>query len=243
LSGVDFEKLLLLTLKLCKWSNPRARLVLITDNHFFSNHQLPWLEVIRLNIDASQLMFERVKCMLSGVLSSLANQPIVYLDSDALVAAPLPMHLLSNTDILLTHRQDLLMVPINEGVIYVNSARQIYTRKFFWRYLASYLRLFRDERVKKIYPDIRLWRGGQLALNSIVGGMPRYRDGVHCVGGVNVGLYPTSRMNLSVRSTKYISSSLWDQSPIVHLKGAAKIASKQFEMVLRERGFYDVINP
>ena len=237
LKSIDFVRLVKLALRVCKWSNPRARIVLFTDDSFLADFNDSAVEIVRLKIDPTQLMFERVKCMVSAVFSKLAARPIIFLDSDALVAAELPINILDGIDILITHRHDLLMVPVNEGVICVNQKRSAYARRFFWRYLSSYLRLIDDPRIQAIYPNIKLWRGGQLALNAAVGGLARYRDGVQVVDGIRVGFYPTSRMNLSVQSPKYISANLWSQSPIVHLKGGRKIAIAQFEDALRELGF------
>ena len=75
-SSVDYDSLLELNIKIARWSQPDANIIIFTDFESFQN--LPRDEkvtVIRFGVNGEEPMFERVVTMVAYVNSELFRRP------------------------------------------------------------------------------------------------------------------------------------------------------------------------
>jgi hypothetical protein len=224
----DYETLIQLNIKIALKTNPRARVLLLTDETFL--HELQphsRLNISRLPFNAREPMFERVVMMAAYVRSRLFRQPTVFLDSDAFLLRPVHNLFANHFDVGLTHRNIVGQMPINEGVIFVNNLNPHNVIQVFNTYVASYLAIERDPSLAKLYSNLRRWRGGQLALNSIAQGGQAYMSGLSNRSdpdkGPKIVYLPCSSYNLSQISEEEVTPSLPKRAAVLHLKGPRKI--------------------
>ena len=112
---------------------------------------------------------------------------------------------------------------INEGVIFANVKNIASVQLFFNSYLASYLAAEESDEVKKIYSNIRRWRGGQLAINAAAGGFQFYQTSVEKTEyGARIAYLPCSKYNLSQISEQEVDQNLRERCCVLHLKGNRK---------------------
>jgi len=224
-ASIDYETLVKLNIEISLKSNPRSRVFLLTDNEFCS-HLKPHarLAIHRIRVNSREPMFERVMAMLTYSRSRLFDQPTVFLDSDAFLLRPVHNLFANAFDIGLTHRNILGQMPVNEGVIFSNNINITGVRAFFEAYLSSYLALENCQDLSKIYTNIRRWRGGQLAINSVANGGQVYRSGLtnrHELGA-RIVVLPCAKYNLSQIDEDEVDSRLANRVAILHLKGPRK---------------------
>ena len=89
-SSIDYDSLLKLNIKIARWSQPDANIIIFTD--FESFEDLPEDEnvtVIRLAVNGEEPMFERVLTMAAYVNSDLFKYPTIFLDIDAFLIRPI----------------------------------------------------------------------------------------------------------------------------------------------------------
>ena len=197
-SGIDYEGLLEFNIKTALWAEPNARVILLTDHEFVPELQeRDRLEIVRLDVNSTEPMFERVVTMASYVRSHCFSAPTIF-DIDAFLIRPVFGIFKSDFDVGLTHRHIVGQMSINEGVIFVNTLNRDAVIKFFDSYLASYLAAEKVEQVAKIYQNIRRWRGGQLAINAAAGGYQFYSTSLDITEyGTKIAYLPCSKYNLS----------------------------------------------
>ena len=88
-SSIDYDSLLKLNIKIARWSQPDANIIIFTDYESFKD--LPEDEkvtVIRLAVNGEEPMFERVLTMAAYVNSKLFEYPTIFLDIDAFLIRP-----------------------------------------------------------------------------------------------------------------------------------------------------------
>ena len=110
-----------LNIKIARWSQPDANIIIFTD--FESFEDLPEDEnvtVIRLAVNGEEPMFERVLTMAAYVNSKLFKYPTIFLDIDAFLIRPIQSLFFEDFDVGLTHRHVVSQMAINEGVIFAN---------------------------------------------------------------------------------------------------------------------------
>ena len=239
-STIDYESLLQLNIKIALWSEPRARVIVVTDHSFMpSLKSNDSLEVIRLKMNTGEPMFERVLSMAAYVESFAFNAPTVFLDIDAFLIHPVNAIFKNNFDVGLTHRHIVGQMPINEGVIFANNLHHEPVVRFFRSYLASYLTAEKSKKVQEIYQNIRRWRGGQLAINSAAGGHQFYNTSlIKNDDGVNIAYLPCSKYNLSQIDEREVTKALRDRCCVLHLKGNRKSWVNKMTSSLSAFGFY-----
>ena len=69
-ANIDYQGLLELNIKIALWSEPRARVIVFTDLEFAQNiEQREGVHIVRLDLNQTEPMFERVLTMASYVRS------------------------------------------------------------------------------------------------------------------------------------------------------------------------------
>ncbi len=220
---VDYETLIRANIDIALKTNPRARVFLITDGSFLSEliaHSR--LNISRISVNTREPMFERVVTMAAYVRSGLFEQPTVFLDSDAFLVRPVHNLFANRFDVGLTHRNIVGQMPINEGVIFANTASKKRVQGLFDAYLASYLSIEKSSEMAQIYSNLRRWRGGQLSVNSIGQGGQVYASGLVRVANLRTVHLPCSTYNLSEISEQEVTAALCKRAVVLHLKGPRK---------------------
>ncbi len=239
-ANIDYLGLLELNIKIALWSEPRARVIVLTDREFGQNiEQRERVHIVRLDLNQTEPMFERVLTMASYVRSLTFFRPALFLDIDAFLIRPISLLFNSKFDVGLTHRHIVGQMPINEGVIFANIVNKVSVKKFFDSYLASYLLAEQSEEVAKIYQNIRRWRGGQLAINAAAGGFQFYSTSFEQTEyGTNIAFLPCSKYNLSQIDEREVTKDLRNRCCILHLKGNRKGWISKLKSSLTDSGFY-----
>ena len=234
----EYEAMIALNIKVALWSNPRARVFLITDKQFMENFEHERVTVIRSHVVPSEPMYERVMAYNAYVQSTLFDAPTVFLDSDAfLINSPDSLFML-DFDVGVTHRDVIGQMPINEGVIFANNYRKDCVINFFNAYLSIYSALEDDRELGTIYQRIRRWRGGQLSINGASGGFTKYATGIQSDElGFQKALLPCSMFNLSLESFGPGRVDMFNRSMVLHFKGPRKTWISAFEESLYVQGF------
>jgi hypothetical protein len=223
-SQFDYESLIQRNISIGLWSNPGSRVVLVTDSQFFPNGiDDSRVCIVRLPLANDEPMFERVVSMLAYVESLAFSAPTVFLDSDAFLIGSATGFFSTSFDVGVTYRDIGKQMPINEGVIFANTENREAARRFFRRYLATYLTIERHPVVIETYGNVRRWRGGQLSINAASGGLARYAASIlPSPTGARLAYLPCSRYNFSPDSGFEINRALLSRVLVVHLKGLRK---------------------
>lgn len=237
--NIDYEGLLELNIKIALWSEPRGRVIVLTDKEFASNiKETDRLSFVRLDVNQTEPMFERVVSMASYVKSQAFASPAVFLDIDAFLIRPVSGLFVSDFDVALTHRHIVGQMPINEGVIFANSINKTSVERFFESYLASYLAAEKCPNVGNIYQNIRRWRGGQLAINAAAGGHQFYSTSMErSKYGARIAYLPCSKYNLSQIDEREVTKDLRSRTCVLHLKGNRKGWIEKLKSSLGDSGF------
>ena len=191
------------------------RTVVLTDNTTdFSLCRTPVSAIVRTDINASQLMLERTRSQLSYVQSSSFTAPIVILDSDILINAPLKPIFDADFDVAVTWRESKNQ-PLNGGFLVLNNLRPEVSRRFFQKFSSIYLERYLDQAA---------WYGDQLALRDCVG-LPlkeiRSRKLVE-VDGCRVLLLPCDTYNFSPENRYGEIKADMPEKVVLHFKGERK---------------------
>jgi len=221
---VDYEALIRLNIRVAHQTNPRCRVILITDHEFLADVvEADRLTIRRLSVNGAEPMFERVWAMAAYVESELFDAPTVFLDSDAFLLRPIHNLFANDFDVGLTHRDIVGQMPINEGVIFANTLDRKAVSAVLRSYLATYLAIEASPEVGAIYSNVRRWRGGQLSVNAIANGGQVYASSMDNGAGVaRVVRLPCSAYNLSQIGEGEVRPALRDRCVVLHLKGSRK---------------------
>ena len=111
---------------------------------------------------------------------------------------------------------------------------------FFESYLASYLEAEKNDEMRRIYTNIRRWRGGQLAINAAAGGTQVYATSITKTEyGTKIAFLPCSKYNLSQIDEMEVNKYLRDRCCVLHLKGNRKGWIKRLIASLAYWGYVD----
>ena len=240
-SQFDYDLLIKRNVSIALWSNPGSRVVLVTDAAFLPNgFDDPRVSIVRLPLANGEPMFERVVSMLAYVESTAFTAPTIFLDSDAFLIRYAAGFFSTGFDVGVTYRDIVGQMPINEGVIFANHQDREAVRKFFRRYLATYLQLERHPVVRETYGNVRRWRGGQLSINAASGGLARYAAGVSPMAtGGRLACLPCSRYNFSPSAEAEIGASMLSRTLVLHLKGNRKPWLNRMVATLAMNGYFE----
>jgi len=174
----------------------------------------PWRRV-EVPVDHGALMLSRAEAQLQWVEQRDPARPLVLLDSDILLAAPLQELFASDFDVALTWRANAEM-PINGGLLLLNDRRPEAARRFFRRFVAVY-------RERHAGADAR-WYGDQLALRDCVGMAPAQmaQQPTVDVDGCRVRLLPCSSHNFSPDNSFAAIANGLPGVQVLHFKGQRK---------------------
>lgn len=192
-----------------------ARTVVLTDsNTDFSLCSTPIDAIVRTDIDAGKLMLERTCSQLSYIETSTFSAPIVILDSDILINAPLKPIFDVDFDVALTWRASKVQ-PINGGFLILNNRRPDVSRRFFQKFSSIYL-----ER----YAEQAAWYGDQLALRDCVGlSLTELRKHTLLeVDGCRILLLPCDSHNFSPDNKYTEIQADRPEKVVLHFKGERK---------------------
>jgi hypothetical protein len=242
-SRFDYDQLIRRNIAIALWSNPGSRIILVTDDVFMAQGIAdPRVSIVRLDLADGEPMFERVVAMLSYVESTAFTAPTIFLDSDAFLIRHCAGLFVNDFDVAVTYRDIGGQMPINEGVIIVNDRHRDSVRRFFWRYLATYLTLEHHPVVLETYGKVRRWRGGQLSINAVSGGWHRYSPGITRTDfGARFAFLPCSRYNYSPDQESEINSAMLVRALVLHLKGSRKPWLDRMVTVLEGFGFSETV--
>ncbi len=202
---------------------PNLKVVFVTEENFSLPYKSNRLTVVRMPLNSSEPLYERVYAMTAYVRSQMFDCPTVFLDTDAFVGRdPLPLFQ-NEFDIGVTVRDQPPQLPINEGVIYVNRLSVAAARKFFDAYLATYERLLLNDFVISRYGNIRRWRGGQLSLNGTVRGYDAKGAETNTKdSSPRILVLPCKTFNFSFDEQRRYSKEELATKVVFHLKGPNK---------------------
>ena len=113
-------------------------------------------------------MFSRNRLMNLYVCSNKFNHDTVFLDFDTILNFNTDEIFSQDFDIGLTFRKNDKLMPINEGVIFAKYKNKDKVIHFFNKLNVIYRLLSNDKFVSLFFENIRVWRGGQLSLASII---------------------------------------------------------------------------
>lgn len=169
---------------------------------------------VRSEIDPNKLMLERTNAQLRHIRQSSFSSPIVILDSDMLINSSFLPIFERDFDVAVTWRA-IGEMPINGGLLILNSVRPKVSKLFFERFAAIY---------KEKYASQAAWFGDQLALRDCVSvDLSQLSDlEVVVVKGCRILLLPCDSYNFSPRNQySEICSDLADKF-VLHFKGERK---------------------
>jgi hypothetical protein len=226
---IDYLAVLALSFESAAIRAPRARRILLTDEHTPIPATMPVDEVLRFPVDLAKLMYERMRVQALYLGRRPASRASVLMDSDVVVnREPSPVFA-QDFDIGLTWRPEFADSPFNGGMIFVGVGGK--GLEFFDRARACYDGLVADPAVTAPFPrDLRAWWGDQFALAATVGYRDfagRRGDGLE-VAGIRTRFFPCSEYNFTIEPNVPYPSEVLAAKFFVHFKGNRKALQVQY---------------
>jgi hypothetical protein len=200
---------------------PRARRLLITDEHTVVPESAGAERVLRFPLDRTHVMYERMRLQELYLEAREPGRASVLMDSDVVVNRdPAPIFA-EAFDVGLTWRPEFPDAPFNGGMIFVSEgdAGLAFVRKA----RACYDALAAEPAIGG-GADLRAWWGDQFALAVFVG----YRDFAErqgdalSVDGVRMRFFPCTEYNFTIEpSTRYSAEEL-RRKFFIHFKETAR---------------------
>ncbi len=199
--------------------DPLARLVVLTDALTDMSGLPPGVAYHRYELDLHRIMYERMRVQTAWLAQSDFRRPMVLIDTDTLVTGELAPLFAQDFDLGFTWRRNDDM-PVNGGVIFVNTRRPEASRKAF----ADILAIYRDR-----YLEVEDWFGDQYAIQAFLGVTCSeiYAATTLSCGEAVIMLFPCSRYNYSPR-TLPMNVGRPEDALIYHFKGNSRIQMRPF---------------
>ena len=231
---IDYLDVLALSFESAALRAPRARRILLTDEHTPVPPALKIDEVIRFPIDLERLMYERMRVQSLYLEQRRADRVSVLLDSDVVINRE-PSTIFAETfDVGLTWRPEFADAPFNGGVIFIGKGNG--GAAFFHRTLTCYNALAASTAVSAFFPrDLRAWWGDQFAIAATVGYhayATRQTDGIE-VDGLRARLFPCSEYNFTIEPNSNYPGDVLGRKYFVHFKGNRKALQAQYLEYMR----------
>lgn len=168
----------------------------------------------RFDMYSSKLMFERTKAQCHYIQASSFASPLVVIDSDILVNAPLKDLFKRDFDVAVTWRENKIQ-PINGGLLILNNRRPEVVKAFFRKFLAIY---------ETQYAQQGAWFGDQLALRDAVGRSLKQLKAKELVevDGCRILMLPCDTYNFSPDNRFAEVAAYRSDKVILHFKGERK---------------------
>ena len=222
--AVDYRATLIASLNAFRKSNPNASSIILTDQSSDTSWLPEGVEVARLEVELSHLMYSRMRCYRAFILSGIVSGPVLFLDTDVCVQRNLSRVFDESFDIGLTYRTlpGTWHMPVNEGVIMSASGASSQAATFFGATLDTYEWFASQNWINERYGfDVRDWRGGQLSLNATINWeVPPFASGTSNVAGARIKYFPGEEYNHAVTSKD--DPHALAKKFALHFKGAAK---------------------
>jgi hypothetical protein len=226
----DYMAVLALSFESARLRAPRARRILLTDETTAVPASLPVERVMRFPLDASRLMFERMRVQELYLRERGPGRASVLMDSDMVVNAE-PAGIFGEAfDIGLTWRSgEFADAPFNGGMIYVSEGEG--GRAFLAKALACYEALAAEPSLAGFYPTgIKAWSGDQFALASLVGYRAFAERACDClaVDGLRVRFFPCSEYNFTIEAGRNYTRDELRRKRFIHFKGNRKAMQAEY---------------
>jgi len=224
---VDYLGVLRQSFDAARLRAPRARRILLTDEATRVPDTVGADEILRVPLDPSRLMYERMRAQAAYLERREAGRASVLMDVDVVVNRDPADCFTESFDVGLTYRMDAKDAPFNGGIIL--AAPGVAALAFTRRTLACYDALAANELIGKlharVYPeDMRAWWGDQYAWFASVGQRAfctRAHEGL-VVEGTRLAFYPCDDYNYTVASAEEAASPALDAKRFLHFKGSRK---------------------
>ena len=194
--------------------NPGAKCVLLTDVATQVLGVTGKFARINSKVDHSKLMLSRSSAQLVYVEHCTFAAPLVLIDSDILLNAPISPVFTQDFDVALTWRISPTM-PINGGLVILNNRRPQVARAFFRRFVDIY---------RERYVEQSAWFGDQLALRDCVGMRAEEMSDsmIITIGDCRVLLLPCETHNFSPENHFGAIEARLKNKVVLHFKGPRK---------------------
>jgi hypothetical protein len=197
---------------------PSARRVLLWGNPADPPPHIGVHEVMRVRVNPSELMFDRMRAYSSYLHTRNPGRFSVLMDNDVVCNSGVAQAFARDFDVGLTVRCDSIAAPINGGIILVASGAAGHS--FLERTLACYRALSQCPDIHKVHGGrLTAWWGDQFALHVSVGQRALREHKSVRLEGVNIALLPCDSYNYSPRSPRDVRS---QEKFFVHFKGSRK---------------------
>jgi hypothetical protein len=197
--AIDYIKTLQLTFSAAAIKAPLARRIILTDNATEFPEGIGAHEIIRLALDKSALMYERMRLQLAYLQARPDGRASVLMDTDVVINRDPAGIFNQEFDIGLTWRTGFPDAPFNGGLIFVGPGRQ--GMSFFTDAIACYDNLAAARGLAEFFNgSLKAWWGDQFALAALAGYREfgqRLSDGV-LVNEVVVAYLPCDQFNTTL---------------------------------------------
>jgi hypothetical protein len=190
---IDYFKVLQQSLEVARHRIPQARRILLTDRKTSVPDSIGIEEVRRYDINVAFLMYERMRVQSRHLEARDQSCASIFLDVDVVANRDPTSIFVSDFDIGLTWRADILrFAPINGGIILVGPGAR--GHNFFANALQCYEALSRDKGISSFFSqDLRAWWGDQLVL-AIMSSYGPF-DESQLIDGALVSFFPSTEYN------------------------------------------------
>jgi hypothetical protein len=222
LPAFEYPALLAQLFESARLRSPRARCILLTDEHTALPDFGAAVEVRRVALDRAHLMYERMRAQRDHLRRRPAGRATVFVDADVVVNAEPSGVFAEAFDVGLTLRA-VVDAPFNGGVIFAGPGEG--AARFFTQALACYDALADAPSIAPLFPkSLRCWWGDQFALAALVGWRALAERGTAAtlsIDGLRVRVFPCETHNYTIEARAYGPGEL-DARYFIHFKGARK---------------------
>jgi len=193
--SIDYQAVLKSSVFAARRARANTAIIILTNET--TPIPIAGVQVVRLPVRPDQLMYSRMRAY--RAVSKKLTSPTLFLDTDVHLARDFSPVFSGQFDVGLTYRPDYPPMPYNEGVILGKPGPGL---DLFWNQALNTYDVLADlPEVKAMYPvDLRMWRGGQLALGALFNwSRPEVGEMEHVNRGVRYKLLPCDLYNYPVQ--------------------------------------------
>jgi tetratricopeptide (TPR) repeat protein len=211
---------------------PGLRAILLTDQSTVVDKSVGLDDVHRLELDASQLVYSRLRAVAQFLRVCSAQTNVVLLDPDTFFVRDVRHVFRAEFDVAFTMRSDFAdspmdHEPLNVGVIFAKGEGKERAAHFFELCLQHFEDIETRSSVRAFYPEgLRAWRGDQVLPAAVIGWREFIRDVLSA---------RTNRMEVDGCRILFLESGLYNRTVvgdvgkrpqdayILHFKGEQKV--------------------
>lgn len=220
---IDYMAVLAQSFESARIRAPRARRLLITDEHTAVPATVGADRVLRFPLDPARVMYERMRLQELYLEAREPGRATVLMDSDVVVNRdPAPIFA-EGFDVGLTWRADFPDAPFNGGMIFIaeGDAGLAFVRKA----RACYDAIAAHPAVAPAFPvDVRAWWGDQFALAVFVGhrAFAERQGEAMTIDGVRMRFFPCEEYNFTLEPSARYEIEELRRKFFIHFKGNRK---------------------